>query len=205
MALSTFFPYEMSTDLQTQKTVLRESARARRQDISAERRLYAGEQIARNFLDSFSLESGHIVAGYWAMDGEADVFLLLEKLEDSGYSLCLPVVVEKKAPLLFRRWVPGAELVAGAHNTRHPPADEDSPDVIPDMVLVPLLAYDARGWRLGFGAGYYDRTLAYLRQKKRITAVGVGYSDQAFPEIPHGPHDQRLDAVITEEGVIRTA
>lgn len=139
------------------------------------------------------------------MDGEADVLPLLSTLAgDRGCRTCLPVVADKGQPLVFRQWVPGDMLARGRHGTRHPV--EDAQALVPQVVLVPLLAYDARGWRLGFGAGYYDRTLQALRACNEISAVGVGYSSQELPEIPHDEEtDQRLDWIVTEKGVISSS
>jgi 5-formyltetrahydrofolate cyclo-ligase len=108
----------------------------------------------------------------------------------------LPVVIAKNEPLLFRLWRPGMPLEVGRFGTLHPP--NDSPLLTPDLVLVPLLAFDRHGDRLGYGGGYYDRTLAALRIERSSRAVGLAYAAQELPELPHQPHDQRLDWIVTE-------
>lgn len=193
----------MISNIQAQKDLLRSQARARRAAVTPASGLEAAGQIAAHFQATFKLAKGAIVAGYWPMDNEADVRPLLETLHGQGCRLCLPAVIEASKPLVFREWAPGEPLVGGAHGTRHP--QETAQSLIPQVVLAPLLAYDARGWRLGFGAGYYDRTLQNLRRSNEIIAVGVGYGCQEFPDIPHEETDQRLDAIVTEKGVIRTA
>jgi 5-formyltetrahydrofolate cyclo-ligase len=110
----------------------------------------------------------------------------------------LPVVVRRGLPLLFRAWHPGQPLVTGSFGVPRP--DKDQPELTPRVLIVPLLAFDRAGYRLGYGGGFYDRTLAALRQRKPITAIGVGYVAQELPQVPHGPMDQRLDYVLTEDG-----
>ena len=103
----------------------------------------------------------------------------------------------KGLPLVFRAWRPGDPLEAGVFGTLQPSVRREV--VEPDALIVPLLACDEEGWRLGYGGGFYDRTLAGLRTKKTVTAVGVGFNDQLVPEVPHGPSDQRLDWLLTDK------
>jgi 5-formyltetrahydrofolate cyclo-ligase len=123
---------------------------------------------------------------------------MLARLDSEGWITSLPVVRAERQPLVFRKWAPGEPTVPGVWSIPMPP--EDAPEVEPDVLLVPLLAYDALGYRLGYGGGFYDRTLAALRQRKPITAIGVGYVAQELPQVPHGPMDQKLDYVLTEDG-----
>lgn len=156
------------------------------------------------FIPSFAaipLRSSLVIAGYWPLGDEADVRPLLAELSARGHVIALPVVLQKNAPLVFRRWCLGQELEQGPHRTVHPLASADV--VQPDLLLVPLLAFDERGGRLGYGGGYYDRTLAALRGSgKKILAVGVAYAVQQWPGLPMDEHDQRLDWVITEQGAL---
>ena len=114
--------------------------------------------------------------------------------------LALPVVVERDRHLDFRAWSPGDDLEAGDHGTWHP--YPSAPLVVPDVVLVPLLAFDRAGWRLGYGGGYYDRTLQGLRRAAPVTTIGIGFAAQEVMTVPHDGHDQRLDWIATETGLI---
>ncbi len=145
------------------------------------------------FLNHPEFKSAQTIAGYWPMAGEVDIRPLLAKLS----RCCLPVVVQKQAPLVFRRWQSGDNLVTGPHQTNHP--DEKAEVVVPDLVLVPLLAFDQQGGRLGFGGGYYDRTLSALDAIR----LGVGYDEQEVDFVPMEPFDQRMDWIITPSRVIR--
>ena len=122
---------------------------------------------------------------------------LLGKLVAEGWTTALPIVVGKELPLMFRCWVPGEPLVSGLWDIQIPV--ETSPEVEPDVLLVPMLAFDRKGYRLGYGGGFYDRTLAKLRALKKVTAIGVAYAGQEVDEVPHGEYDQPLDWIMTEQ------
>ncbi|MEO5375754.1 MAG: 5-formyltetrahydrofolate cyclo-ligase [Alphaproteobacteria bacterium] len=149
------------------------------------------------------LVRGDVVAGYWPMGDEVDVRPLLLRLHGRGCVVALPVVTGAGRPLVFRVWRPGMRLEAGSHGTRHP--GPRAARVVPDVVLVPLLAFDRMGGRLGYGAGYYDRTLARLRTLRReaVSAVGVAYAGQRVTRVPMGRFDQPLDRIVTERGLIK--
>ena len=140
------------------------------------------------------------VAGYWPMRDEIDLRPLLLALADTGRDVALPAVTAPGEALEFRCWRPGAALVAGPFGTAHPGPEARA--VEPDVVLVPLLAYDHRHHRLGYGAGFYDRTLAGLRARKKVLAIGVAYSAQRVAEVPVDSWDEALDLVLTEHGVV---
>ncbi|MDX1974096.1 MAG: 5-formyltetrahydrofolate cyclo-ligase [Rickettsiales bacterium] len=142
-----------------------------------------------------------VIAGYSTMRGEIDVMPALQQLAQKGHRLCLPVIAETNSPLVFHSWKPGDALVAGTHNTLAPVAH--APVVTPDIIIVPLLAFDRKGYRLGYGGGYYDRTLQALRAAQSIQAIGAAYSLQQTDTLPIQSHDATLDAVITENGVIQ--
>jgi 5-formyltetrahydrofolate cyclo-ligase len=162
----------------------------------------AEDLLRRRFLDGAEhLASSAVVAAYWPMRGEIDVLLLLHALAMRGHVTALPVVVAPRRPLLFRRWAPGDALAEGAYGTRHPV--ETAPEVRPHCLLVPLLAFDRRGNRLGYGGGFYDRTIAALRATGGVVTVGVAYAGQEVARVPAEPHDQLLDWVVTEHEVIR--
>jgi 5-formyltetrahydrofolate cyclo-ligase len=110
----------------------------------------------------------------------------------------MPVMVGKGAPLLFRAWAPGDVMDRAVWGIAEPKADKAAVD--PDVLLVPLLAFDRGGWRIGYGGGYYDRTLRTLRAKKPIVAVGLAYDEQLIEAVPHLEYDERLDWVLTPSG-----
>ena len=136
------------------------------------------------------------IAGYWPLGTELDVRPLMRCLSDN-HELSLPCTPAKGEPLVFKRWSQGQKLVTGLFGTKEPV--EGSECIIPDLVLVPLLAFSSRGERLGYGGGYYDRTLTNLRQQKSIFACGVAYVAQQTEIIPTNNHDALLDGILTEE------
>jgi 5-formyltetrahydrofolate cyclo-ligase len=174
----------------------------------------AAQRVADHFFAAFATEMGRgplaMIAGYWPFGTEMDVRPLLHRLAAHGTGLALPVTRGADLPLEFRRWQPGDGLEQGAYGISHPHAG--APAVTPSILLVPLLAFDRSGWRLGYGAGYYDRTLAALRGlgvsragSLRVTAVGIAYAAQEVESLPHHAGDQRLDGIVTEEAARRFA
>lgn len=157
----------------------------------------AGDALARTVLTRAAPPAGAIVAGFFPMGDEIDVRPLLATLHRMGHSLALPVTTPRGEALRFRAWMPGAALMPGRFGTSHPAAGEE---LIPDYLLVPLLAFDARGHRLGYGGGYYDRTLAALPNAFRL---GVAYAGQQVPVVPACMTDVALHAIATEAGLVR--
>lgn len=183
-----------------EKPALRRAALARRK---AAFDAGAGAAIAFHFLAAFDLAPGAVVAGYVPMGEECDVAPLLAALAARGHALALPVVVPGAPVLTFRRWTEGAALEAGVRGTRHPAPPAAA--VTPQVLLVPLLAIDDAGIRLGYGKGYYDLTIAALRRAGPLLAVGVGFAAQRVARLPRDPWDVPLDAVVCEDGVRRFA
>ncbi|MFZ5779720.1 MAG: 5-formyltetrahydrofolate cyclo-ligase [Pseudomonadota bacterium] len=136
------------------------------------------------------------VSGFWPFKDEIDIRPLMMELFSAGCQLALPVVQGRDEPLLFRAWRPGDVLEQGVFGTLQPTACREA--IEPDALIVPLLACDAEGWRLGYGGGFYDRTLSALRSCRPVTAVGVGFDGQLVDAVPHGPDDQRLDWLLTD-------
>jgi 5-formyltetrahydrofolate cyclo-ligase len=195
-------------DLLEQKRLLRVDAAARRVRARADLGSGGATAIAGHAVAlAQGLTSANApgwVSGYLAMQDEMDVLPAILALAADGWRGCLPVVVGKGRPLLFRAWSPGAALEDGVFGTRHPATGAE--DVRPDLLLVPLLAFDRAGYRLGWGGGFYDRTLAELRNSGTpVTAVGVGYAAQEVDAVPRDHYDARLDWVVTEENIIRIA
>lgn len=154
-----------------------------------------GELLAEHVLRECSPAKGAVVSGFWPMGQEIDIRPLLLALHARGHPIVLPVTPKRGNPLTFRLWRPGDALIPEPFGTVRPTGEERDPD----MLLVPLLAFDRRGFRLGYGAGFYDRTLARLPGR---FALGCAYAAQEVPEVPAGSHDMRLDAVATEHSLI---
>jgi len=155
-----------------------------------------GEALAARLLAELPPPAGVAVAGYWPIGDEIDIRPLLFELHRRGHPIGLPVTPPRGLPLEFRRWTPDAAMRPGRFGTVYP----DGEALVPDLVLVPLLAFDRRCFRLGYGGGYYDRTLATL---PGATAIGCAYALQEMKDVPVEPHDIRLHAIATERGVIR--
>ena len=150
---------------------------------------------------ALNVSENAIVGGYVALPGEADPSALMELLHGQGCGLALPRVAGKDAALAFHRWEPGLPLVAGAFGVSEP--EPAMPRIVPDVLLVPLLAFDTAGHRLGYGGGFYDRTLAGLRALGPIRTIGVAYAGQEVENLPHEEFDERLDMMLTEAGLRR--
>ena len=184
------------------KDQLRRSASERRRELAAiQAPAIAGASAADHFLAQFSLPRSAVVSAYWPMGDELDPRPLIRRLHEAGHVIGLPVVVAKGAPLLFRQWTPATRFVPGGFKTEVP--EPGAPEVVPNVLLVPLLAFDAAGYRLGYGGGFYDRTLAQLRVISHVTAIGFAYEGQAVPAVPHADYDQPLDGIVTERSYRR--
>ncbi len=180
------------------KMTMRENARRIRMGAHEMYGLEAAEKAAKHGLKLFSSFEKHAIIGaYLPMGDELDPRFLMHSLTRAGYRIALPVVTAKATPLTFRLWAEGDPLDAGPFGTVHPTAD--APDVVPNALIVPLLAYDEDCYRLGWGGGYYDRTLAMHRE---IKAFGFAFGAQIVDHVPREAHDWPLQGVITEEGVI---
>lgn len=161
----------------------------------------AGVALKQQVLEAVPIAPGIAVSGYWPLEGEIDIRPTLAALDALGHPVGLPVVVAKGSPLRFRRWQPSDVMVMGSFKVLTPP--EGAPDVIPQVLLVPLLAFDPEGYRLGYGGGFYDRTLAKLRAAGHALAVGVAYAAQELAFVPRGPYDEPLDYVVTERAIFK--
>jgi len=180
-----------------EKRILRGTMLAWRGSLGEDERRTAAQGLLEMWRLEQPVQTPAVVSGFWPMAEELDIRPLMMELANQGCQLALPVVVAKRQPLVFRAWRPGDALEAGVFGTLHPSPKREV--VEPDALIVPLLAVDEEGWRLGYGGGFYDRTLEALRAKKSITAVGVGFNAQLVPEVPHGASDQRLDWLLTDK------
>jgi 5-formyltetrahydrofolate cyclo-ligase len=188
-----------SSSSTTAKAELRREAIGRRDALPAAERALAAETIAARAFP-VAVKPGAIVAGFMPMKSEINPLPLLRKLAAAGARLALPVVAGHGKPLIMRAWAFGEALAAGVWGIREP--EPTAPEVAPDVVIVPLLAFDRAGQRIGYGAGYYDLTLAALRARQAVVAIGVGFAAQEIAAVPATPHDAPLDIVLTEREVI---
>jgi 5-formyltetrahydrofolate cyclo-ligase len=177
-------------------------ARTEAQRIRDTARKSVGESaalaLAENALGFFAGTEPGVVSGFHPHMSEISVLPLLARLVSMGWTTCLPVVTGKGQPLVFRAWEPGDPLVRGLWDIKVPAAEAE--EVVPGTLLVPMLAFDRQGHRLGYGGGFYDRTLEILRKTKPVTAIGVAYAAQEMDRVPHGAHDAVLDAILSEAG-----
>lgn len=183
------------------KDELRAAALARRDALSAEERARAAVALAARRMPPLDITSSTVVAGYAPIRSEIDPVPLMRSLAGKGAALAMPAIAARDTALVFRAWMPGDALVRGALGTYEPPAN--AVEVVPDIVLVPLAAFDRAGHRIGYGAGYYDRTLEALRRRRTVTAIGLAFAVQEVAQVPAMSHDVRLDYVLTETGVFR--
>jgi 5-formyltetrahydrofolate cyclo-ligase len=182
------------------KAMLRERMKGERR-AAARARPDAGVHAAKNFMSAIERPKGAVVSLYLPMRDELDTEPLAAALIEEGVTIALPVVVRKKSPLVFRAYLPGDALVAGSYGELVPA--DTAPEATPDILVVPLLAFTRDGGRLGYGGGYYDRTLEKLRKAGNPVAVGYAFGAQEVDALPLSPLDQHLDWVVTERGAIR--
>lgn len=182
--------------LEDAKAGLRVMARKRRAEIDGSDRAAVARAAGEHFLASVTLEPAEVVAVYWPIGDELDSKYLLTRLMDAGQPVCLPVVRGEDQPLELRLWEQGAPLYPAGFGTLAP--DEAAPVVEPDVIVMPLLGFDGHGTRLGYGGGYYDRTLGTLAKRPRL--IGLAYARQELDYIPREPHDVPLTAIVTEAG-----
>jgi 5-formyltetrahydrofolate cyclo-ligase len=181
------------------KSDLRAAALARREALNADARAGAAQAIAAG---AFPVEMapGAIVSGYWPIRSEIDPMPLMRRLAAQGARLALPAIIGRDQPLIFRAWSSDTEMLQGQLGIMEP--SPRSNVVEPDIVLVPLAAFDRVGHRIGYGAGHYDRSLRQLLLSKTIVAIGLAFAVQQIDTIPSLPHDVRLDYVLTEISAI---
>jgi 5-formyltetrahydrofolate cyclo-ligase len=177
------------------KNELRAAALARRDALSLQERANAARAIATR-MPPLEIMPSTIVAGYAPIRSEIDPAQLMQSFAARDAALAMPAISARNAALAFRAWKKGEALAPGVFGIPEPPAN--AAEVIPDILLVPLAAFDRAGHRIGYGAGYYDRTLAQLREKKIVTAIGLAFAVQEIPQVPALAHDVRLDYVLTE-------
>ncbi len=182
-----------------QKARLRAETLARRDALPAAMRAAAAETIAARAFP-LRIERGAVVSGFSPMETEINLIPLMRKLADAGAQLALPAIAGRGKPLIMRAWNFGDPFKAGQWDIREPVAE--APEIAPDILIVPLAAFDRFGHRIGYGAGYYDMTINALRAKKPVTAIGIAFATQEIPQVPASERDARLDLVLTERETI---
>ena len=182
----------VSDEIEFQKKSLRKTMRKQRDALKQQN---PSPNLFDNFppLGSFSPR----VAGYAAIGTELNIWPLLSALHARGQRICLPVIIAPNHPLTFRGWTPLSEMKTDRYGVAYPATGKP---FSPDLIFVPLLAFTAKGERLGYGGGYYDRTLEALRQKNEVFACGVAYAGQEVESLPTDMHDAKLDGILTENG-----
>ena len=192
---------EQARDVARWRRAERLRLRAERQALSVDARVAVGAALSGHLRDLLADRFGdmrdRVFSAYWPIKGEPDLRPLMADLHGTGVQVALPLVEVKQAPLVFRRWTPEARMVRGDWNIPVPPPESEV--VTPDVALAPLVGWDRAGYRLGYGGGYFDRTLAHLAPRPFV--IGIGLQAAELATIYPQPHDVPLDAIITEEGV----
>jgi 5-formyltetrahydrofolate cyclo-ligase len=183
----------------TRKKTLRAAALARRQALDAATREAAARAIAAR-ADGLERTADAIISGYMPIRGELDPRPLMSMLAAGGATLAMPTIAAEGQPLIFRAWREGDEMRQGPLGIEEPL--DSAAIVVPDILLVPLAAFDRRGHRIGYGAGHFDRALAALRLRKSVRAVGLAFAVQEIDAVPDEAHDVPLDLVLTEVDII---
>lgn len=189
-----------ATSLPEWKASARRQAALVRAELHGKSAVEAGQAVASYGTRCLGEGQGRVIAGYHAYRTELDVTPLMRVLGASGWVTALPVIAARDAPLGFRRWAVGDDTAAGMYGIQVPVAQAEV--VTPDIVLMPMLAFDGQGYRLGYGGGFYDRTIEQLRLEGRVAAIGVAFAGQQVHFVPHGCKDQALDWVLTETGPV---
>jgi 5-formyltetrahydrofolate cyclo-ligase len=189
------------TDIRKVKQSLRTIMRGLRAEAAAKNPA-AAINLSAHFIAGLVPKPQAIISGYIQRETEINPEPLMRMLCDKGYGLSLPVILGREDALIFRRYSIGDILAAGAMPDIPEPLT-DKPILHPDILIVPLLAFDGRGYRLGYGGGYYDRTINDMRRERDVIAVGLAYACQQIDEVPRGAYDVKLDAVVTETSLMR--
>jgi 5-formyltetrahydrofolate cyclo-ligase len=193
-----------TADIILEKRALRWRIKTWRASLGADAMARAADAVAAHGLEFLRHPQDRaVVSGFSSLPDEFRAWPLLRRLHGEGRALAMPVMQGKSLPLVFRAWAPGDAMDKAVWGIAEPKADK--PALEPDIVLVPLLAFDTAGRRLGYGGGYYDRTLRGLRARKSVFAVGLAYDEQQVDAVPHLDYDERLDWVLRPSGPLRCA
>jgi 5-formyltetrahydrofolate cyclo-ligase len=190
-----------AADIDKAKRAMRGEATTRRREIAAPGD--AASHLVDRLLDADVVPDGAVVSGFWPIGSEIDLRPLLQALGARGHVIGLPVVVGGDQPLEFRAWRAGDVMAEGPFGIPEPL--DSAVEVAPRVLFVPLLAFDRAGYRLGYGGGYYDRSLDKLRAEGHAIAIGAAWAAQEVPAVPHDRHDQPLDWMLTEREIFQIA
>ena len=188
------------SSLEERKRRARTAAKLARAEAAAEDPVATGYALCGRVLPAIDFPGGCVISAYWPIGSEIDPRPLMTHLHEQGHPIALPLTPARGNPLMFRAWRPEDTLVTAEFGTRVPLASQ--PELTPRVLIVPLLAFDRAGYRLGYGGGYYDRTLARLRESGEVCAVGVAYAAQEVAEVPRDGTDQPVDWIVTEAASI---
>lgn len=188
---------EPIVSVRDQKNAQRKAAEALRK-ASKLANPQSAQQLCEQFYHHITLPTQSVVASYMAKGSEIDPVILDTKLAADGHQICLPVVIGKHHPLAFRLYRHGDSLVNGMFDIPEPLAA--APIGVPTVMLIPMLAFDLHGKRLGYGGGFYDRSISLLRRESKLLAIGIAFAAQELPEVAAGPNDAILDWIVTEKG-----
>lgn len=195
------FDPDQARDVARWRKATRGSLRAARKGLNVDEHTSVSDRIAAHveavLRQRFGGAKGMILSAYWPIKDEPDLRPLMTRLHDAGVTITLPLVETKAAPLVFRRWTPDTKMVRGDWNIPVPPAE--APQATPDIALAPLVGWDDQGYRLGYGGGYFDRTLAALNPSP--FKIGVGFASAKLPTIYPQPHDIAVDVIVTEDEI----
>ncbi len=186
-------------DTAKNKAALRQYALELRAELNEKFRAQASALACERFLHELPVPEGAAVALYWPMGDELDCRELISALRARGHPVCLPAIIGPDRPLVFRLWEDAEELAPGPFGTSEP--EKSAPEIVPDLVVLPLLGFDKQGNRLGYGKGYYDRTIAAMDRQPLL--VGLAFGVQELEHIPASPHDVPLHMAVTEDGLRR--
>lgn len=190
-----------ANDLASAKKAARKTAQTARKAAHAEKGVSASVEVATRVLGAIDPPKGATVSVFLSIGSELDTSPLIQSLRARECRVALPCVEAAERPLVFRLWNDGDPLVEESFGTRAPAPEAEA--VRPDILIVPLLAFDREGYRLGYGGGFYDRTLEELRAEKPVTAAGIAYAAQEVDAVPREATDQPLDWIVTEEKAFR--
>ncbi|MCF6326498.1 MAG: 5-formyltetrahydrofolate cyclo-ligase [Devosiaceae bacterium] len=186
-----------SLDISAQKSRLRKEAMERRSALSKEQRQMASAKATDNFFREIKLPQKSIVALYWPIGDELNCWGIIERLQKAGHQVCLPCIKGKDQPLIFREFTGENNLILAGFGTSEP--DKNAKILQPGLIVLPLLGFDKKGNRLGYGKGFYDRTIAAMAKKPEL--CGLAFSVQEFENIPTNAHDVPLTRIVTENGL----
>ncbi len=191
----------MTEDKRQIKRQLRLEMRSKRRQIHSKHGTEYAQAIRTNFIQALNIMPQTIFGAYYPIGAEVNCRPLMDTLHAMGHTIALPIVVEKEEPLIYRMYKSGDQLEKGPFGTPEPV--DFMPELVPDVMILPVMGFSAKGYRLGYGTGFFDRTVKKFRMEKPIKVIAVAYSGQEIEDFPVEQHDARCDMVITELGVTK--